>query len=160
MGIKEILKNKVINKIKAKGYDDAQASAIKEAINFYPRLIDFVDPSYSVSQINDVLEFFKLEDGSSIAYIFNLEPVKRILMVQAYNKFASLNPNGGNRTFKLIYDIACEYNEAILKRVIEKAIADSPDYAFLNTVRTAMEENKSLYDLELFEDLKKETKTK
>lgn len=160
MELKKILKNKNINKIKDSGYDDEQVNAIKEAMRFYPHLIDFVDPSYSISQINEVLEFFKHEDSSSIAYIFELEPSKRILMVQAYNKFANLDPKANLRTFRLVYDVAQEYDDAVLKIMIEKAITNNPDYEFLNTIKNAMDQNINLYDLKYFEELQLKNKEK
>lgn len=155
--LKEILKdthdNKMINKIKEMGYDGEQADAIYKATSLYSRIIDFVDPSFSVSEINDVLEFFKYEDASSINYIVNLEPSKRILMVKAYNLFINLNPKGNFRTFRLVYDVALQYDVSVLKVVIEKLVTNTPDYEFLNTVKKAMDQNANLYDLKYFEGL-------
>lgn len=164
MEIKNKIKNKIlttkINKIKNMGYDDNQAKVLYEAILIYPRIIDFVDPSYNVSQINEVLTFFKHEDPSSIIYLCNLEPSKRIIMIEAYNKFYSLRDNKNVGTFRLGYQIALEYDEVILKKVIEKLITDNPDYEFLNLIRNAMEQNVSLYDLKPFSSLKNERKSK
>lgn len=160
MDIKGNIKNKIIstklNKIKKMGYDDEQAKALYDAMLVYPHIIDFVDKSYNVSQINEVLAFFKHEDLSSIMYLNNLEPSKRILMIEAYNKFYSLRDNKNIGTFRLCYQIALEYDEAILRKVLEKLITDKPDYELLNLIRNAMDQNVSLYDLKAFSSLKEE----
>ncbi len=158
--IKEKKKIKTINEIRSLGYDDEQAKVLFDATKIYPRIIDFADPSYNVNQIEEVLTFFKHEDAFSIARFYSLEPSKRILMTEAYNKFSNLGPNLSIRTFRLVYDVACLYDETVLKMVIEKSITDKPDYDFLNTIRYAMDQDVSLYDLNYFSNLKKENKTK
>ena len=157
MGIKSLFEKNALNKIKKKGYTDEQVKVMYEAMLSYPHIIDFIDLSYSPEEIKEVLTFFKYEDAPSVAHLFNLGPLKRILMVEAYNKFVNLNPKINNEIFRLCYDVALSYDEAVLKKVIEKAITDKPDYEFLNTIKNAMQNNVNLHDLSYFKESKNKT---
>lgn len=137
------------------GYKEEQANAILKVISIYPKAINYMTTDLNEEQINEIGEFFKYEDAPSISYIASLEPEKRIMMVEAYNKFVKLKENSFTSTFRLVYDVACEYDAEVLKLVIDKLICKAPDYAFLNIVRNAMESNGSLLDLDYFKDLLK-----
>lgn len=138
------------------GYKEEQANAILKVISIYPKSINYMTTDLSAEQIDQIGEFFKYEDAPSIMHIANLEPKKRIMMVEAYNKFTKLKENNYTRTFRLVYDVACEYDVHVLKTIIDKSICETPDYEFLNMVRNTMESNQSLLDLDCFKDLTKE----
>lgn len=153
--IKDIFKNKIILKIEKLGYTEKQANIIYEKYQF----INFMDTSYSESDLTKIVSFLNTCDPLTISYIGNLKPEKRILMVDVYNSLLVTNKIN-NQIFRLIYDIACSYDEKVLSVAINKIYKDKVDYTFIGVLKKVREENLSLYDLNDFKDLNSKKKIK
>ena len=145
------------NKLIKEGYIGEQANEIVKLLNDYPRAIMLIDKTYSPDDIKEVHKLYSTKDIPLIIFLSNLEPQKRILIVKAYNKnegpFAR-----ADRTWELITTIATNYDADVLRIFLEQIMVKEPNYVLLNLVRTAMDQNVDLNDLDFFKKNKVKTK--
>ena len=131
------------------GYSEEQASEIEKLLRKYPYASSFVDKTCSVQDIKDIHKFFDGKDAPLISFVSNLEPEKRILIIRSYSK--NEGPYARTpRVWSLIASIATDYDTDILNIVLQQIITEKPNNVLLNLVRTALDQNVNLNDLDYF----------
>ena len=150
-----LLNTYIRNKLIKAGFNKEVAEEIVELTKKYPPVVDFVDTSYSLDDIKELSKFFDSEDAPLISFVYDLEPEKRILIIKAYNSNSfALNP----RTWKLILTIASKYDANILRITLDNVVKETPNYEFINLIRTAIDQNINLDNLNYFKDRKGKTR--
>ena len=146
----KLLNKFVYNRLVKGGYSKEQAEEIVKLTDKYPRAIEFIDITYSADDIKEIHKLFDAKDLPLLYAVLNLDPEKRLMIAKTFNNRANIPLGKATRTWELIFDIANNYDAEILKTVLDKSMIEKPDYAFLGLIRTTMDQEVNLHDLDVF----------
>ena len=147
MGLFDGIKN---NRLLKQGYNNEQIKAITYVSN--KDIFNYVDASYAVQDIYDIGEFLNGPYKDTMYGMANINKEKRLLIIRALNE----QPGISKEIINFVLSMANNYDDKVLKVVLANMICDNPDTAFMNLIKTAIDQNVNINNLNYFEFEEKE----
>lgn len=131
------------------GYNTLDIDRIISVIDDNTALAYFTDRLLDKKQINECIEFLNYEDIPLKYHAINLPFENRMVIIKLFNKLRGKDvilKHSSIRLFRLIYNIACDYDERVLNHILDNILLSEINYEFLNELNEAYKNRENLYE--------------
>lgn len=148
MGIINTLKsNKIKKELSLIGYNENQINKILTNEIDDITLIYFTEKLLNDNEINDCVEFLSYNDLPLRQYMNHFPFEKRMIIINIVNKLKGEDLKINSfRLFRLIYDIACDYDPKVLQHILDNLFLKEINYEFLNDLNNSYRNGENLYE--------------